>query len=89
MAERNHKQDEAQSGQIDEIVASAVARALQAQIPALQGQIVQQVLEALPPQAGQTSAPGSASSKPLVHAVANIHAGTTKKKFAWLIGRRQ
>jgi hypothetical protein len=81
MAERNHKQDEAQCGQIDEIVASAVARALQAQIPALQGQIVQQVLEALPPQAGQTSAPGSASSKPLVHAVANIHAGTTQKEI--------
>ncbi|MGB8985189.1 MAG: hypothetical protein WCC37_01015, partial [Candidatus Sulfotelmatobacter sp.] len=81
MAERNHKQDEAQSGQIEEIVGSAVAQALQAQIPALQAQIVQQVLEALPRLARQTSAPDSTSSKPLVHAVAKIHAGSTQKEI--------
>jgi len=81
MAERNHKQAEAQSGQIEEIVASAVSQALQAQIPALQAQIVQQVLEALPRRAIETSTTGSASSKPLVHAVAKVHAGSTQKEI--------
>ena len=51
MADRNQKQDEAQHIEIEQIIASAVAEALQAQIPLLQAQIVRQVLDALPRQA--------------------------------------
>jgi len=48
MSERNQKQNEGQHIEIEKIVASAVSQALQAQVPALQAQIVQQVLNACP-----------------------------------------
>ena len=69
-----------------QVVEHAVAQALQAQIPQLQSQIVQQVLEALPARVGETSAaPDSPSGTPdssaLVHAVSNIHAGSTQKEI--------
>lgn len=81
MAERNDKQDRGHAIGMEEIVASAVSHALQAQIPQLQAQIVQQVLDALPHQTGDSPVPGSAQSKPLVHAVAKIHAGSTQKEI--------
>lgn len=81
MADRNHKQDEAQAGGIEEIVASAVAQALHAHLPALQAQIVQQVLDVLPRRGADAAPPNGASSKPLVHSVARIHAGTTQKEI--------
>ena len=90
MADRNHKQDEAQAGGIEEIVASAVAQALHAHLPALQAQIVQQVLDVLPRRGADAAPPNGASSKPLVHSVARIHAGTTQKEILrGLSGRRQ
>jgi hypothetical protein len=81
MAERKQKQDEGQRIEMEQIVASAVSQALQAQMPPLQAKIVQQVLDVLPGQAGGASAPGGASSKPLVQAVGKIHAGSTQKEI--------
>jgi hypothetical protein len=81
MAERNHKQGEGQPIEIETIVASAVSQALQAHMPQLQAQIVQRVLDVLPRQLGETPTASGASSKPLVHAVAKIHAGSTQKEI--------
>jgi len=81
MAERKAKPNE-----MRQVVEHAVAQAFQAQIPQLQSQIVQQVLEALPARVGETSAaPDSPSGTPdssaLVHAVSNIHSGSTQKEI--------
>src|SRR6202049_5103989 len=81
MAERNQKQDEAQQIEIEQIIASAVAQAFQAQIPPLQTQIVQQVLQSLPAPASAAPASTVGDSSALVHAVSNIHAGTTQKEI--------
>ena len=81
MSERNQKQDVGQHIEIEQIVANAVSQALQAQVPALQAQIVRQVMDALPSQAGAPPASSGAQSKPLVHAVATIHAGSTQKEI--------
>ena len=59
----------------------AVAQAFQSQIPPLQIQIVQQVLHALPAPANVAAAGGGGDSSALVHAVSNIHAGTTQKEI--------
>jgi hypothetical protein len=85
MAERKEKHDVIQESEVRQIVEHAVAQALQAQIPQLQAQIVQQVMEALPARASEGSAaaqslPGADSSA-LVQAVANIHAGSTQKEI--------
>jgi len=79
MAERNQKENEVQ--QIEEIVASAVAQALQGQIPQLQAQIVRQVLEALPAPASAAQVPARDGSGALVQAVSKIHAGSTQKEI--------
>ncbi|MGA8214818.1 MAG: hypothetical protein WB799_14575 [Candidatus Sulfotelmatobacter sp.] len=81
MAERKAKQNE-----VRQVVEHAVAQALQAQLPQLQSQIVQQVLEALPARVGETSAAadspsGTPDSSALVHAVSNIHSGSTQKEI--------
>src|SRR5271155_1190840 len=81
MAERKEKQNE-----VRQAVEHAVTQALQAQMPQLQTQIVQQVLEALPAQLSETSAAahgvsGAPDSSALVHAVSNIHAGSTQKEI--------
>lgn len=80
MVEQNGKQNEGQRADIEQIVASAVTRALQHQIPQLQAQIVQQVLEALP--ASGSDAPVSREgASTLVRDVSHIHAGTTQKEI--------
>ena len=75
MAEQHQKQNE-----MRQLVEQAVAQAFQAQIPQLQTQIVQQVLHALPTPANVVAAGGGDSSS-LVHAVSNIHAGSTQKEI--------
>jgi hypothetical protein len=80
MAERNEKQTEVRGNKVRQLVEHAVAQALQAQVPQLQSQIVQQVLEALPAQS-ETSAVQREDSSALVHAVSNIHAGSTQKEI--------
>src|ERR1700692_4885190 len=76
MADQNQKQNEVRL-----LVEQAVAQAFQAQIPPLQTQIVQQVLQLLP--APASAAPNLAGGDPstLVHAVSNIHAGATQKEI--------
>src|SRR5580704_4939935 len=80
MAEQNEKQIELQQA-----VEHAVAQALQAQLPQLQSQIVQQVLQALPARLSESSAAhapgGAADSSALVQAVSAIHAGSSQKEI--------
>jgi hypothetical protein len=79
MADQNDKQNE-----IRQSVEQAVAKALQAHLPQLQSQIVQQVLDALPAQelpTAATEAPAHADSIALVEAVSSIHAGSTQKEI--------
>ena len=80
MAERNEKQDE-----LRQAVEHAVAQALQAQMPQLQSQIVQHVLEALPARLSESSAvrapAGASDTSALVQAVAAIHAGSSQKEI--------
>src|ERR1700675_2103039 len=79
MAERNDKRGKAQQVEIEQIVTRAVAQALEDQLPQLQAQIVKQVLEALPAEESEGTAPTEQSSS-LVQSVSNIHAGTTQKE---------
>jgi hypothetical protein len=85
MAERKEKHDAIEKSEVRQVVEQAVAQALQAQIPQLQSQIVQQVLEALPARTSEASAAGDLGgahdSSALVHAVSNIHAGSTQKEI--------
>ena len=81
MAERNEKQNEGRQIEIEQIVANAVAQALQREIPQLQAQIVQQVLEALPAPGNEASVPSPDGSGTLVHDVSHIHSGTTQKEI--------
>jgi hypothetical protein len=81
MAQQNEKRNETQQAEIQQIVERAVAQALQGQIPQLQAQIVQRVLEALPAPISETPAPSREDSGALVQAVANIHAGSTQKEI--------
>jgi hypothetical protein len=76
MAERNQKQNE-----VRQLVEHAVAQAFQSQMPQLQSQIVQLVLQALPAPVSAASARTGEDSGSLVHAVSNIHAGSTQKEI--------
>jgi hypothetical protein len=76
MAEQNEKRSE-----LRQHVERAVAQALQAQMPQLQSQIVQQILDALPTAASEVSASSHSDSGALVQAVSNIHAGSTQKEI--------
>jgi hypothetical protein len=71
--------------EVRQVIEHAVAQALQAQMPQLQSQIVQQVLEALPARLSEGSAAhapaGAADSGALVQAVAAIHAGASQKEI--------
>lgn len=81
MSERKQKHSETQRGEIEQAVSDAVSQALQAQLPQLQAQIVQRVLEALPVQSGESSAAGPVQQKPIAQAVARIHAGSSQKEI--------
>jgi len=79
-----HQKEKQNNTEARQLVEHAVAQALQAQMPQLQSQIVQQVLDALP-HVSESSAAGSSSgaadSSALVHAVSTIHAGSTQKEI--------
>jgi hypothetical protein len=85
MARPNEKQNVTEQSEVRQVVEHAVAQVLQAQIPQLQSQIVQQVLEALSARMTGGSAAshpgGTHDSSALVHAVSNIHAGSTQKEI--------
>jgi hypothetical protein len=79
MTEQNDK-IEVEQIEARQAVERAVAQALQAQLPQLQAEIVQQVLDALP--AAVAAAPAAQSdSSALVQAVSSVHAGSTQKEI--------
>jgi hypothetical protein len=77
---KHKKETAAERGETRRIVEHAVADCLQAQLPQLQAQIVERVLQSLPAQAGE-SAPAAEGSADLVRAVSSIHAGSTQKEI--------
>jgi len=81
MAERNEKHGESRRTEIQQTVEQAVAQAIATQMPKLQSQIVQQVLEVLPAQVGEAPLPAREEAGLLVRAVSNIHAGSTQKEI--------
>jgi hypothetical protein len=79
MADQNGNQND-QQHDTRQRIEHAVSQALAAQIPQLQSQIAQQVLESLP--APASAAPASREDiSALVNAVSNIHAGSTQKEI--------
>jgi hypothetical protein len=80
MAEQNAERNHEQPDEIRPMIERAVAEALQQQLPQLQAQVVQRVLEALPIQESEAAAPRETSSA-LVQAVASIHSGSTQKEI--------
>ena len=68
------------SKELQEIVESAVAQALERQLPKLQAELVKGVLAELPP-AAAAGGPASAMPSGLVQAIAGIHAGSTQKEI--------
>ena len=80
MSEHNAERNHAQSNEIRPMIERAVSEALQQQIPQLQALVVQRVLEALPVQGNEATAPRETSSA-LVQAVSSIHAGSTQKEI--------
>jgi hypothetical protein len=81
MSEHKQKHSEEQRVELERLVAGAVSQALQAHLPPLQAQIVQQVLDALPASTGDGAAPAGAQSKSLVQAVGKVHAGSNQKEI--------
>ncbi len=79
MAKHKEKETSANRGELRQIIERAVAESLEAQLPHLQSQIAEQVLQVLPAHA-ETAASGE-SSGDLVRAVSNIHAGSTQKEI--------
>lgn len=74
----------AEISEIQQIVERAVAQVLAHQLPKLQAELVQRVLEALPAPVGEVSsasAGAGADASSLLQAVGNIHAGTTQKEI--------
>ncbi|MGB2837736.1 MAG: hypothetical protein WBC30_19055, partial [Candidatus Sulfotelmatobacter sp.] len=67
--------------EVRQVIEHAVAQALQAQMPQLQSQIVQQVLDALPARSSEGSVARAPDAGALVQAVAAIHAGSSQKEI--------
>jgi hypothetical protein len=80
MTERIEKHGDAQPSGMEDLVARAVARALQEQLPQVQSQIVQRVLETLP-FGGVAPASSDGNTGALVGAVSKIHTGTNQKEI--------
>src|SRR3981081_3659400 len=74
----------AENSEVQQIVERAVAQVLANQLPKLQAEIVQSVLEVLPAPAAEGASPSAsagAGASSLLHAVGRIHAGTTQKEI--------
>ena len=74
----------AENSEIQQIVERAVAQVLANQLPKLQAELVQRVLEVLPAPAAEGASPSAsagAGASSLLHAVGSIHAGTTQKEI--------
>jgi hypothetical protein len=72
----------AENSEVQQIVERAVAHVLANQLPKLQAELVQRVLEVLPAPASEASSPSAgAGASSLLQAVGNIQAGTTQKEI--------
>jgi hypothetical protein len=78
---KQKKETATEQGEIRQIVERAVAESLQAQLPQLQSQIVEQVLQALPAQGGEGAGLAMEGAGDLVRAVSSVHAGSTQKEI--------
>ena len=76
MVDQNDNQNETR-----QLVADAVGKALAAQLPQLQSQIVAQVLESLPTQLSAATTAPREYANTLVAAVSSIHAGSSQKEI--------
>jgi hypothetical protein len=76
MADQNDNQNETR-----QLVTDAVGKALAAQLPQLQSQIVAQVLESLPTQSNADAQAPREYTSTLVEAVSSIHAGSSQKEI--------
>lgn len=81
MTQKKEKNTAAAHDEVRQIVERAVAESLQAHVPQLQSQIVEQVLRDLPASSGEAAHAGSANSGDLVRAVSAIHAGSNQKEI--------
>ncbi|HWY22347.1 MAG TPA: hypothetical protein VNX26_14065 [Candidatus Acidoferrum sp.] len=81
MSAQHDKQNEIRQSLVRQNIEQAVAKALNEQLPQLQSQIVQQVLDALPAQSSEAPAASQRDSSALVEAVSSIHAGSTQKEI--------
>lgn len=81
MTQKKEKNTAAAHDEVRQIVERAVAESLQAQVPQLQSQIVEQVLRNLPASSNEAAHAGSTNSADLVHAVSAIHAGSNQKEI--------
>jgi hypothetical protein len=74
----------AENSEVQQIVERAVAQVLANQLPKLQAELVQRVLEVLPARGSEAASPSAsagAGASSLLQAVGNIHAGTTQKEI--------
>lgn len=69
----------AENNQVQQAVEQAVAQVLAGQVPRLEAEIVQRVLEAMPEPSGATAA--GESGRLLLQSVTAVHTGTTQKEI--------
>jgi len=67
--------------QLQRIVEQAVAQVLDRHLPKLQSELVERVLEELPPPPAEIAPPAEPSATSLVQAISSIHAGGTQKEI--------
>jgi hypothetical protein len=71
----------AESNKLQQIVERAVAQVLERQLPKLQAELVERVMEELPASASAPAPAAEGGTGSLVQAIASIHAGTTQKEI--------
>ena len=73
----------AENSEVQQIVERAVAHVLANQLPKLQAELVQRVMEVIPAPASEAAVPSvsGAGASSLLQAVGSIHAGTTQKEI--------
>jgi hypothetical protein len=71
----------AESKKLQQIVERAVAQVLDRQLPKLQAELVERVMEELPASASVPAPAAAGGTGSLVQAIASIHAGTTQKEI--------
>jgi hypothetical protein len=69
----------AEHNQVQQAVEQAVAQVLAGQVPRLQAELVQRVVDAMP--AGRGAAGGGEAAKLLLHGIAEVHTGNTQKEI--------